>query len=68
MPERPNASRLFTADEIAPFLRVSSDTVRVWARAGKIPVIRLGHRTHRFDLDEVLAAIRKASSGLGEAK
>jgi excisionase family DNA binding protein len=52
-------SVLLTADELAERLAVSPATVIAWARAGKIPEVRLSGRTRRFDFDEVMAATRK---------
>ena len=37
-----------TVQEVAERLRVSTFTVKSLIRAGKIPVIRLGHRTIRI--------------------
>lgn len=50
--------RLVTADTVAARLGVQADTVRRWALHGLIPVYRVGQKTLRFDIDEVLAAIR----------
>ena len=50
-------SELLTADEVAEKLRVRPDTVRGWAREGKIPSIRLSHKVVRFDGDAVVQAL-----------
>ncbi len=42
----PNA--LLTSHDVAEQLEVSEQTVRMWARLGKLEAIRLGHRTVRF--------------------
>lgn len=49
----PTSTRLLTVDEAATRLRVSTWTVRRWAREGRIPVVRLGRTVRapmRFDL------------------
>jgi excisionase family DNA binding protein len=56
-PEQP--ARWFTVSEVAARLQVSEETVRRWARAGELPVIKLGdyrsgYRIHPTDLDNFL--------------
>lgn len=48
-----------TAAELAERLRVRPGTIRAWGREGRIPIVRLSHRVLRFDLNEVLAALRQ---------
>ena len=48
-----------TAVELAERLRVRPATIRSWGRTGRIPTIRLSRRVLRFDLSEVLAALRQ---------
>lgn len=55
---------LLTKEQLAEVLKVPTSTVLAWARAGKIPQVRLSLRTRRFRLSEVLAAIE----GKGSAK
>ncbi len=50
-------SQISTEAELAAFLRVEPETVRSLAREGRIPVIRLGRKTRRYDLDAVMAAV-----------
>lgn len=50
---------LITAGELAVALGVSTHTVRHWARSGRIPCMRVGQKTLRFDRAAVLAAIRE---------
>ena len=52
-------SDLLTARELASCLRVSADTVRTWARRGRIPTIRLSRKVVRYDLADVLAALKE---------
>jgi excisionase family DNA binding protein len=46
-----------TAEELADKLRVRPRTVKDWARKNRIPAIRLGYKTVRFDPQAVAAAI-----------
>jgi len=50
--------RFLTADELAVHLRLRPSTVRAWARAGRIPVLRPTRRVARFDLEAVLRSLR----------
>jgi excisionase family DNA binding protein len=54
---------LLSADDLAARLRVRPSTVRAWARADRIPAIRIGPKTLRFDFAEVLRAIRARRRG-----
>lgn len=53
-------SGLLRASELAERLGLKTSTVRSWARAGKIPCLRLGNRTLRFKLSDVLFALSNA--------
>ncbi len=55
------AGALLTAQELARHLGVSVSQVQRLSAQGKIPRYELGHRTIRFDLAEVRAAL--AASG-----
>lgn len=50
-------TQLVTAGEVAEILGVTVGTVRRWARAGRIPIIRLSPRVLRFDPEAVLSAL-----------
>lgn len=52
-------STLLTTAEVAERLRVTPETVRSWVRRGLIPEIRISATVRRFDLDDVLVALRK---------
>ncbi len=52
-------SDLLTANEIATRLKVKPETVKVWAREGRIPTLRLSHKVLRFDLAAVVDALKK---------
>ena len=54
-----------TATELADRLRVTTPTVLRWHRAGKIPAVRITAKVLRFDLAEVLAALKRPAPGEG---
>lgn len=53
--------RLLSAKEAATYLGISHRTVWAWAKAGWLPVTRLGRRVlfDRVQLDEVIEAQRE---------
>lgn len=53
------SNRPLTAVELASELHEPLFTVLRWSRDGIIPVIDLGYRTKRFDLESVRAALLK---------
>lgn len=54
-----NGAELLTLPELADRLRMHPDTVRGLYRRSKIPGIKLGHRTLRFDYQAVLAELAR---------
>jgi excisionase family DNA binding protein len=50
--------RLLTAAEMAEWLSVAPETLLEWVRAGRIPALRVGRKTIRFRLEDVLDALR----------
>ncbi|MBL9030858.1 MAG: helix-turn-helix domain-containing protein [Phycisphaerae bacterium] len=66
-PTPPPASALVTTRELAAVLGVTADTIRGWARSGRIPCLRVGQKTLRFDREAVLAAIRDGRASEGGA-
>jgi len=48
---------LVTAEEMARYLKLRPSTVKQWGRSGKIPVVKLGYRTRRYKVADVLAAL-----------
>jgi excisionase family DNA binding protein len=52
--------KLMTAEEVASELQVRPGTIRLWARQGLIPSVRLSHKVRRFQLDDVIAALKSA--------
>jgi excisionase family DNA binding protein len=57
-----------TAEELAERLRLSADTIRLLARQGRIPSVRIGHKTIRFDLDAVARVLREPAKGKGGSR
>jgi predicted site-specific integrase-resolvase len=51
--------RPLTIEELAAALGERVYTINQWRRKGKIPVINLGYRTKRYDLQSVKAALLK---------
>jgi excisionase family DNA binding protein len=51
--------RYATTDELAARFRVTVETIRSWARRGKIPSVRVGRRPLLFDIDEVDRVLRE---------
>jgi Helix-turn-helix domain len=56
---RPGKGELLNIDELASALGENVRTIRNWRSKGLIPVLVLGHKTLRFRLDAVLAALEK---------
>ena len=56
---------LLTATELADRLRVKPSTVLDWHRAGRIPSVRLTPKVLRFNLGDVVAALRRPALGEG---
>ena len=54
------SSQLLTAEQLAKELNLPSENfVKVLTRKRKIPVIKVGHRTHRYSLEGCRAALAK---------
>lgn len=63
-----DASLLEEAQGIAVRLGVSPETVRLWARRGLIPAVRITRKVVRFEWERVVAALRERgglSAGAG---
>lgn len=56
------SSELLTAEELAAHLRMKSQTIRLWARSGKIPSCTLSRKAIRFVLSDVLAALKSQTA------
>ena len=44
---------LWTVDDVADYLRLNPETVRVMARRGELPSIKVGRRVWRFKISEI---------------
>ncbi len=56
---------LVTVDELAKVLKIQPRTVRRWAKLGKIPALKISARALRFDVADVMQALRPAGSRKG---
>jgi Helix-turn-helix domain len=56
---RPGKGELLTEAELARPLGETPRTIRSWRHKGIIPYLVLGHRSIRYRLDSVLAALSK---------
>ena len=50
---------LLKATDLARRLNVAKSTIYMLAKGGQIPVVRIGKTGVRFDIDQVLAALKK---------
>ena len=50
---------LIDREDLARELKVTSRTITTWQREGRIPHIKIGRRTVRFDLADVVAFLKK---------
>lgn len=63
------ATELLTARELAKRLRVSTETIRTWARRGRIPTVRLSPKVIRYNCEAVLSALSTTpTKGVSRAK
>lgn len=60
--ENPNQDRLLTAEEAGDLLQVSAYTMRDWARAGRVPAMRIG-RGWRFNRRSLLQWVADQERG-----
>jgi excisionase family DNA binding protein len=51
--------QFLTAEALAARLGVKAATVWAMSRDGRIPTIRISHRCLRFDVDDVMRALKK---------
>ncbi len=58
-------NELLTAEELGKRLRLRPDTIKSWARRGLIPSIRATNKTRRFDIAEVIEALRRRHGSPG---
>ena len=50
---------LIDREDLARELKVTSRTIGTWQREGRIPHIKIGRRTVRFDLADVVAFLKR---------
>lgn len=55
-----SAAPLWTVDDVAAYLQLAPETVRVMARSGEIPSMKLGKRLWRFQPDQIEAWLEKS--------
>ena len=58
-PESENQDKVLTVGELARRLRVTRRTIRAWTAAGKIPALRVGEKTLRFDWGRVVESLER---------
>lgn len=63
-PPPAHAASLLTAQQLADHLNMPVGAIHRLSAAGRIPKYKSGHRTVRFDLDEVLAALRVSDTAV----
>ena len=52
-------NELLTSEELAERLRVQPSTILQWGREGLIPVIKIGGKILRYDLADVITALKE---------
>lgn len=50
-------TRYVSVDEVAAALSLAPTTITTWARAGKIPSLKVSPKLRRYDLNAVLEAL-----------
>jgi excisionase family DNA binding protein len=61
-------TELVTAEDLAHRLRLRPSTIRRWARAGRIPAVRVTAKVVRYDLAEVMRALREGQKPQGVSR
>ncbi len=56
------SDNLLSAEQLAQALGVRPQTVRLWAREGRIPEICISPKVRRFSYPDVLAALKNRST------
>lgn len=52
-------AEFYTTDELAEYLKLSEQTIRLWIRQGKVKSFKFG-RAHRIPVEEVHRLLREA--------
>jgi len=60
-------SELVTTAELARIVRVGSDTIARWRKLRVIPFIRINRTTVRYDINEVLDALKQRQQSAPES-
>ena len=47
------AEPLWTVEDVAGYLRLNPETIRIMARRGELPCIKVGRRVWRFRISEI---------------
>ena len=55
--------KIVTAEELAEQLSLKPKTIHDWARQGKIPSLRISPKVIRFEMEAVLAVIKRTATG-----
>jgi hypothetical protein len=58
----PRNEELLTGEQLAKDIKVTELTIERWRREGRIPIIWIGHRTIRYRLSDVVAALEQAAN------
>lgn len=64
-PAATDAGELLSTTEMAKRLGVNRQTLQRWSKAGRVPRVRLGSRTFRYNPPDVLEAL--AAEGVSDA-
>ena len=59
--------RILTACQMADQLDLKESTIRKWAKSGLIPVIKPTPKVIRFDVGDVVAALKQRTKELASA-
>ena len=59
--------RILTAYELGNFLDLAESTIRKWAKSGLIPVIKPTPKVIRFDVGDVVAALKQRTKEVAGA-
>ncbi len=59
------AERLMTASQLADHLQVEEETIKRWARRGRIPRVKLGYNCIRYRYSSVVRALVAADRRAG---
>ncbi len=57
----PQENEYLTRAEVAKLFRVNKETVARWTRAGRLPVVRISHKTVRYMRSEIDRVLREQS-------